>query len=142
MACEIQVAAQPGPRGPALQENVRIPGAVCVTRRCLPGGMSLRDDPSPESATSPGRGRCAGLSCPRRAVAACPDLSDRSCEALDGAQTAVFQRGGEVAGFQLEVGDEGLQPDRAGRQREQRLHYCGRLAGEVVPLLDLETREI
>src|SRR5215472_6137308 len=118
MACEMQVAAQPGPRGPALQENVRIPGTICVTRRCLPGGMSLRDDPSPESATPPGRGRCAGLTCPRRAAAACPDASDRSRDALDGAQPAVRQRGGEVCGLRLEVGDEGLQSDWAGRQRE------------------------
>jgi hypothetical protein len=72
MACEMQVAAQPGPGGPALQGNVRIPGAVCVTRRCLPGGMSLRDDPSPEGATPAGRGRCAGLTCPRRAAARRP----------------------------------------------------------------------
>ena len=67
-------------------------------------------------------------------------VSDRSCDALDGAQPAVGQRGGEVLGFRLEVGDEGLQSDRAGRQHEQCLHGRGRLVGEVVPLLDLETR--
>jgi hypothetical protein len=52
----------------------------------------LRGDPSPEGAT--------------------PDVSDRSCDALDGAQPAVGQRGGEVLGFRPEVGDEGLQSDR------------------------------
>src|SRR5580704_3264490 len=67
-------------------------------------------------------------------------VSDRSCYALDGAQPAVGQRGGEVLRLRLEVGDKGLQSDRAGRQREQRLHRRGRLVGEVVPLLDLETR--
>jgi hypothetical protein len=41
-------------------------------------------------------------------------VSDRSGDALDRAQLAVCQRGGEVAGFRLEVGDEGLQSDRAG----------------------------
>src|SRR5215471_14128409 len=88
-ACEMQVAAQPGPRGPALQGNVRIPGAVCVTRRCLPGGMSLRDDPSPEGAIPPCRGRCAGLTWPWRAAAAPLGASDRLRDALDGAQPAV-----------------------------------------------------
>jgi hypothetical protein len=38
------------PSWPGSSGNVRIPGAVCVTRRCLPGGMSLRGDLSSEGA--------------------------------------------------------------------------------------------
>jgi hypothetical protein len=46
-----------------------------VTQRWLPGGMSRCADRSPEGATAACRGRCAGLTCPRRAAAAPPDVS-------------------------------------------------------------------
>jgi hypothetical protein len=57
-------------------------------------------------------------------------VSDRSCEALDGAQPAVGQRGGEVLGFRLEVGDEG-QGSRTIPPADQ--HHGRRRTSRLVP---------
>ena len=138
MACEMQVLPSPALVARLFRETYEFPAPFASPEGACRVECRRVGDPSPEGATPPGRGRCAALTWPRRAVAAPPDASDRSRDALDDAQPAVCQRGGEVCGFRLEVGDEGVQSDRAGRQREQRLHHRGRLVGEVVPLLDLE----
>jgi hypothetical protein len=48
-SCVIRL--QPSPVGPALWERYESWPPRGVTRRCLPGGMLLRGDPSPEGAT-------------------------------------------------------------------------------------------
>jgi hypothetical protein len=76
------------------------------------------------------------------AIISCPDVSDRSCDALDGAQPAIGQRGGEVLGFRREAGDEDPQPDRAGRQREQRrwgLHLDNGLVDRIARGAGIDT---
>jgi hypothetical protein len=65
-----------------------------VTRRWLPGGMSWCADRSSEGATPPGRGRCAGLTCPRRAAAA-PPVHGRSAARPDGGLPPRRHSGGE-----------------------------------------------
>jgi len=65
--------ADGGPRGltePALGGTVRLPPPWGVTRRCLPGGISLGGDPSHQSATGPAGVQCQGIrpSCRARAA--------------------------------------------------------------------------
>jgi hypothetical protein len=67
-------------------------------------------------------------------------LVDCARQALDGSQPPVGERGREVRGLLCKVGDEGVQPERTGRQREDRLHQRAGLIGEIVPLVDREPR--
>ena len=67
-SCVIRL--RPGPVGPALRERYEPGPSWGVTRRCLPGGMLLRGDPSPEGATGPAGVRCQGIRPSCRACAA------------------------------------------------------------------------
>ena len=69
-----------------------------------------------------------------------PPAISVSGNALDGAQASVGQGKGQVLGFLTEVGDEGVQSERAGRLLQQDLHQRARLVGEVVPMIDGESR--
>ena len=51
MTCEMQAVPSPALLARLFRERYEFPPPWGVTRRCLPGGMSLRGDPSPEGAT-------------------------------------------------------------------------------------------
>ena len=51
---------QPGPFGQLLRERYEFRLPWGVTRKCLPGGMLRRGDPSPEGATGPAGGAVSG----------------------------------------------------------------------------------
>src|SRR6202034_1907896 len=61
-------------------------------------------------------------------------------DALDGPEPPAGKTSGEIACLLDEVLDEGVQPQRARRERHERLHERGRLVGEVVPVADREPR--
>src|SRR6516225_11451496 len=65
-------------------------------------------------------------------------FADGKRDRLNCPQTSVGQGVGEVFGFSLEVGDEGVQAQRVGGLGQHGLHERGRLVGEVVPVFDRE----
>jgi hypothetical protein len=60
MTCEMQVVPSPallaGPSG----KRYEFPPSWGITQRCLPGGISLRGEPSPEGATGQAGGAVSG----------------------------------------------------------------------------------
>jgi hypothetical protein len=121
------VAGSPAPLARLFWERYEGRPLRGVTQMCLPGGMSPRGDRSPEGATPPCRGRCAGLTCLRRAVAA--PLTPQTARAMPWMARSRPSASAMVrfVAFAWKPGNEGLQSDRAGRQREQRLHHRGPL---------------
>src|SRR6266550_6791805 len=61
MTCEMQVVPSPALLAWLLGERYEFRPPWGVTRRCLPGGMLLRGDPSPEGATGQAGVRCQGI---------------------------------------------------------------------------------
>ena len=66
---------------------------------------------------------------------------NRMGDALDGPEPPAGKTSGEIACL-LDEFDEGVQPQRARRERHERLHERGRLVGEVVPSLTSNPRSV
>jgi hypothetical protein len=60
MTCEMQVVPSPALLAGSSGKRYEFRPPWGITRRCLPGGMSLRGDPSPKGATGQAGGAMSG----------------------------------------------------------------------------------
>jgi hypothetical protein len=72
----------------------------------------------------------------------CHAAAGCSGDALDGSEPSIGQGSSQVLGFLGEVGDEGVQSERIGRQCQQGLHHRSGLVTQIIPALDCEPRRL